>query len=204
VTDIPTPSAITVGNMFGTGLVGAIEYFEQKYGPSAAHAVITKISPRFRHLVKPNVPVLGILGAKKYPYAFVGELVRAMASAVKATDEDAFIREIASAGFDRTLNTVARLLMRSLVSPAMVAARSPELWRLFHDSGRLTITELSDRHYLSQIDSWIGHDVVVCKLGVEAGRRVVERTGVTHVEARREKCIAWGHDVCVTRVRWQS
>lgn len=201
--DLPTPSATSVGNLLGTGLVGAVEYFEQKYGPAAAHATIAKISPQYRYLVKPNVPVLGILGAKKYPYAFVGDLVRSMALAVRAKDEDLFIREIASAGFDRTVNTVALLLMRSLVSPAMVAARSPEMWRLFHDSGRLTITELSDRHYLSQIDAWFGHDVIVCKLGVEAGKRVVERTGVHQVEARREKCVAWGHDVCITRVRWQ-
>jgi hypothetical protein len=188
--------------MYGTGLCGAVDYFEQKYGPAAAHTVIAKLPAQWRAYVKPNTPTLGILGAKKYPYAFVGELIRAMAAAVKAPDEDAFIREFASSGFDRTLDTVARILLRSLVTPRHVAERSPELWRLFHDSGRLTITELSDRHYLSQISEWVGHDVLVCKIGVEAGRRVVERTGVRDVEARREKCISWGHDVCVTRVKW--
>jgi hypothetical protein len=64
------------------------------------------------------------------------------------------------------------------------------------------ITELDERHYLSQVSEWVSHDVVLCKIGVEAGRRVVERTGVKNVEARREKCVAWGHEACLTRVKW--
>lgn len=199
---MPSSESLRLGNLFGTGVLGAIEYFEQKYGPAAVHTLVARLSPKWRDIVRPNVPAMGVLGAKKYPYAFVGDMVRAMAVVAHARDEDLFIREIASAGFDRTLDTVARVLLRTIATPADVAQRSPELWRLFHDSGRLTIVELGERHYLSQIADWVGHDVAVCKLGVEAGRRIVERTGVKQVEARREKCLAWGHDVCLTRVRW--
>ena len=197
----PVDGSPQLGNMYGTGLVAAMEYFVAKYGPSAAHATISRMPAPWRHLVRPNTDALGLLGAKKYPYAFVGELIRTMCSVVKK-DEDTFIRELASAGFDRTLNTVARVLMRYLVSPSAIAQRSPEIWRLFHDSSQLKIVQLTDTFYLSQVSQWIGHDVIVCKLGVEAGRRVVERTGVRDVEARREKCVAWGHDVCLTRVKW--
>jgi hypothetical protein len=28
-------------------------------------------------------------------------------------------------------------------------------------------------------------------------------TGVKDLEMRREKCIAWGHDLCAVRVRWR-
>ncbi len=199
---MPSSESLRLGNMFGTGVLGAIDYFEQRHGPAAMHALVAKLSPKWREVVRPNVPSMGVLGAKKYPYAFVGDMVRAMAVLARATDEDAFIREIASAGFDRTLDTVARVILRAIASPLDVAQRAPDLWRLFHDSGRLTIVEQGERHYLSQIAEWMGHDVAVCKLGVEAGRRIVERTGVRQVEARREKCVAWGHDVCVTRVRW--
>ena len=200
----PTTSreGASLGNVYGTAVVGAIEYFEQRYGPAAAHAAIARRPAKWRAYVKPNVPALGVLGAKKYPNGFVGDLVRAMGAAVNAKDEDAFIREIASAGLDRTLDTVARVLLRSIASPAAVARHAPELWRLYHDSGRLQITELGERHYLSQVSDWANHDVVMCKLGVEAGRRIVERTRVRDVEARREKCVAWGHDVCLTRVKW--
>ena len=33
-------------------------------------------------------------------------------------------------------------------------------------------------------------------------RRLIERTGKTNVDARREKCVGFGHDVCVVRVKW--
>jgi hypothetical protein len=198
----PSSREQSLGNVFGTAIVGVIEYFERRYGPAAMHATIAKLPAKWRSLVKPNVPAMGVLGAKKYPNAFVGDTVRAMMAAVNAKDEDVFVREIGAAGLDRTLDTVARVLLRSIASPAAVARHAPELWRLYHDSGRLTITELGDRHYLSQVSEWSHHDVVLCKIGVEAGRRVVERTGVTNVEARREKCVAWGHDVCLTRVKW--
>jgi hypothetical protein len=67
----------------------------------------------------------------------------------------------------------------------------------------LTIVSINDREFLSEVSDWPHHDVVVCKLGVEGGRRIVERTGVKNVTARREKCQSWGHDVCLTRVRWE-
>src|SRR5260221_8497976 len=137
----------TLGNVYGTSIVGVIEYFEQHYGPAAAHAAIAKLPAKWRALVKPNVPALGVLGAKKYPNAFVGDVVRAMMAAGNAKDEDAFIREIGMAGLDRTLDTVARVVLRSIASPAAVARHAPDLWRLYHDSGRLVITELGERHY---------------------------------------------------------
>jgi hypothetical protein len=203
VTETPPSSRdSSAGNVYGTAIVGVVEYFEQRYGPAAMHALIAKLPAKWRAFVRPNVPAMGVLGAKKYPNAFVGEVVRAMMGAVNAKDEDAFIREIGAAGLDRTLDTVARVMLRSIASPAAVARHAPDLWRLYHDSGRLLITELTDRHYLSQVSEWVNHDVFLCKIGVEAGRRVVERTGVKNVEARREKCIAWGHDVCVTRLKW--
>ena len=192
----------SLGNMYGTAFVGVLEYFEKRYGVVANNTVVAAVLGRWGQFVRPNTRLMGILGAKKYPNAFVGELVRAMAVAVRAPDEDAFIREIAIAGVDATLNTVARAALRYLVSPASVAARSPDFWKLFHDSGRLTITAITDRDFLSEVSEWQNHDVVVCKLGVEGGRRIVERTGAPNVTARREKCIAWGHDVCLTRVRW--
>ena len=117
VPELPPPSRVStptpLGNTFGTSIVGAVEHFEQKYGPAACHVVIARLAPKWRVHVKPNTPALGILGAKKYPCAFVGDLVRGMMQAVNAKDEDVFIREIACAAFDRTVNTVARVVLRS-------------------------------------------------------------------------------------------
>ena len=191
----------TVGNMYGSAFVGTMEGYLQRYGKSAAQETIARLAPKWRSLLQPHAAALGILGARKYPYAFIGELLKAMASAVKV-DEDTFLRQAAAWGVDATLDTVSRIALRYVVSPQTVAERSPELWRVFHDCGRLTITSLTDRDFLSEVSDWPQHDVMVCKLGVEGGRRIVERTGAKNVEARREKCRAWGHDVCVTRIRW--
>jgi hypothetical protein len=194
-------AAAGFGNAHGTGIRGAVEHFVQKYGPSASHAVIARLGPSAQKYLTPNAPVLGILGTRKYPYPFCGELIRAMAAVVRA-DEDAFIRELAFAGVDATTNTVARVALRYVLKPADVAERSQELWNIFHDSGRITITDMTDREWLSHLTEWPNHDLTMCKLGVQAAVRIVEKTGVRCVEARREKCIAWGHDYCLTRMRW--
>jgi len=199
----PPPISERVGNIYGTAFVGALQYFEKRYRAVAVSTTIAQLQPKWGQFVRPNVPAMGVLGARRYPYAFVGDLIRAMASAVRAPDEDAFLRELAAAGVDATLDTVARISLRWLVSPATVAAKSPELWRVFHDCGRLTILSITDHDFLSEVADWPHHDVMVCKLGVEGGRRIVERTGVKNVTARREKCQAWGHDVCLTRIRWE-
>jgi hypothetical protein len=39
---------------------------------------------------------------------------------------------------------------------------------------------------------------------VEVRRRLIERTGRSNVTVRREKCQAWGHEVCSSRVRWTA
>lgn len=194
-------AAAGLGNIYGTGLRGAVEFFLQRYGPAAAHTLLQRMGPAARPHLVPNAPVLGVLGTRKYPYAFVGEMIRTMAAVVRA-DEDTFIREIAYAGVDATTSTVARVALRYVVKPTDVATNAQSLFSLFHDAGRITITDLTDREYLSHLTEWPNHDLTMCKLGIYAAARLIEQTGVRAVEARREKCISWGHDHCVTRMRW--
>jgi hypothetical protein len=196
------PDDRSVGHAYGTAFRGAVEGFLRHYGESAGAEVLARLPAVYRPLLTAHAPVLGILATKKYPYAFIGELMRTMQVAVRAPDEDAFIRRIGSWGIDVTLDTVERVLLRYLVSPAAIAQRAPDLWRVFHDCGRLSITLLADHEMHSEVADWPHHDVRVCKLGVEGGRRLFERSGLKNVEAARIKCQTWGHPVCVTRVRW--
>lgn len=189
------------GNFLGTGIVGVVDYFIKKWGPSAAHSVIARLSPASRAYVTPNAPSLGLLAARKYPYAFVGELYRAMIQ-VARLPEEAFIREATSAGMDATLDTVGRIALRYAVSPQMIASRAQELWNHFHDSGLVTVRVVNDHEYVSDLTEWPNHDVTVCKVAAEARRRLIERTGMKNVEVSRVQCVSWGHDRCTFRVRW--
>lgn len=190
------------GNFYGSGIVGTIQYFEERYGPAACHEVITQLQPEHRALVRPNSPVMGLLPTKLYPYPFIGDLVRSMFRVVKATDEDKFIRELTCVGMDFTLSTIHRILLRYVATPQDHAKRAQDIWNAYHDSGRVTVLSATDHDYVVQLSEWPNHDVTVCKICLEARRRVLEKTGVTITESRREKCIAWGHDVCVARYRW--
>ncbi|MGZ3417847.1 MAG: hypothetical protein ACXWUG_08690 [Polyangiales bacterium] len=189
------------GNFLGTGILGAVDHFVKKYGPAAAHATIAKLSPASRQYVQPNAPSLGILGAKKYPYPFVGELFRAMSTVAKVP-EDAFIREITAAGIDATVDTVARVILRYMVSPQLIVDRAQQLWNTFHDSGIVTAHVVNDHEYIAEVTDWPNHDVTVCKVCAEARRRLIERTGAKEVEVTRLQCQAWGHDRCTYRIRW--
>lgn len=197
----PSVDATPRGCFFGTGIVGGVDAFVHRYGPAAANEVVAKLLPTYPQFVRPNAPVMGLLGARRYPYPFVGAMFRAMIAAVRA-DEDRFLRDITSAGIDATLSTVGRIILRYAVSPWATAGRAQEIWDTFHDAGRVTIEKISDHEYLAVLSEWPSHDTTVCKVCMEARRRVVERTGVRGLEVRREKCQGWGHEACVTRVRW--
>jgi hypothetical protein len=190
------------GNLRGSTIVGGLEHFERRYGPAAAQSVVAAISPEWRRLVVPNTPLFGLLPSRLYPYAFVGELIRTMARVVKATDEDAFVRELAAAGVDATLGTIHRLVLRWVATPRDYAKRAQEVWDQYHDAGRVTVLSITDREYLVQMSELPAHDVTVCKVVLEGRRRILMKTGVNIVDARREKCITWGHEVCVMRYRW--
>ncbi len=71
-------------------------YFAEKYGPSATHSVVATLQPTWPALVQANQPAFGVLGARVYPYAFVGDAVRAMRD-VARKDEDTIIRELTNA-----------------------------------------------------------------------------------------------------------
>jgi hypothetical protein len=199
----PSSGKIATGNFTGTGILGAVSWFLKRYGPAAGHAVITKLSPTARQYVQPNAPNLGILAARKYPYPFIGELFRAMASVAKVP-EDQFLRDSTAAGMDATLDTVGRIMLRWAVTPQMIAARAQELWRHFHDSGVVTVKVVNDNEYVSDLTDWPDHDVTVCKMCAEARRRLIERTGKKNVEVTRVKCVAWGHDRCTFKVKWSA
>ena len=201
-TSIPPEAAPPLGCFYGTGIAGSVDYFIKRFGPVAAHTAIARLPRQYRAMLQPHAPTLGILGAKKYPYPFVGELMRAMAAAVHL-EEDAFVRQVISAGMDHSLATVNRIALRYASSPASLAGRAQELWSMFHDSGRMTIVWKGDNEYVAELSEWPNHDVTVCKACVEARRRMLEHTNVADLEMRREKCVAWGHDLCATRVRWR-
>lgn len=187
--------------MIGTPVVGAIEYFLKKYGPAAGHEVIARMPPRWAGMMVPNSKNLGLLGGKWYPYAFVADAVRAMMAAVHVEDEDAFIRELAAAGIDASVGTVARILLRYAATPETLAAHAQPAWQLFHDSGHVAVT-CTSHEYISTISDWHNHEAIVCRIAMEVRRRLIERTGRKVIECRRDKCVAWGHKVCVIRIRW--
>ncbi len=196
------PETSSLGNFYGTGLRGGVEWFVRTFGPAAGHAVVGRMPPQLRSQLDPHEPGLGVLGARKYSYAFVGELFRAMSVTVKI-DEDAFIRDMVNHGVDATLNTVGRAILRYAVSPQMICSRAQEMWNTFHDSGRITILSINENEYLAQLSDWPNHDTIVCKIGAEARRRILEKTGL-QVEVRRERCQSWGHEACTYRARWRK
>jgi hypothetical protein len=189
------------GHMIGTPLFGALEWFVARYGKAAAHELVVRMSARWPGHLQPHAPALGILAARRYEYAFVGDLMRA-AAVVAKEDEDAFIRESAKAGVDAVMGTIARVFVRYAATPSSLAARAQEAWTVFHDSGRVDVV-VNGHDYVATIRDWEGHDVAVCKNAMEGRRYILERSGLRNVTARREKCQSWGHDVCVTRLRWE-
>ena len=189
------------GNLLGTAIVGGIEWFIKRYGNVAAHSVLAQMPPAMQLWFSPNAPALGVLGARRYPYPVVGEVVRTMARVVKVPEDD-LARDMAIAGCDATLGTVARGVLRHLVTPRAMASNAQSMWDEFHDSGRL-VARATDDEYLSEVHEWENHDVLVCKMSVAVCAWLIGRMGKQDVAVTRVSCRAWGHDVCTTRVRFR-
>ena len=190
------------GNLRGSAVVGCLQYFLDRHGPAAMHAIVANLAPEHRALVQPNAPLLGLLPTRLYPYPMIGQLTRNMIQVIHAADEDVFLRAMAVAAMDSTLGTVNRLMLRWLVSPAQYAARTQEVWDLYHDSGRVKVLPGAANEFIVEISDWPNHDVTICKVVVESRRRILEKIGVRPIEARRSQCQAWGHPVCVQYLRW--
>lgn len=191
------------GGFRGSALYHTARHFEQRYGPAAAHATIAKLPAAMRDHVRPNTPALGILGARTYPYPFVGELMRAMRDVVRAEDEDRFVRELTVAGLDVLIDTMHRVLIRWLLSPSAFLERRQEIWEMFHDGGRLHVLSQTEASFVIEDAEWSNNDALVCKVNLEGRRRMLELMGLRAIEGRREKCRAWGHPTCETRFRWE-
>ena len=192
---------VVPGTLLGTAIVGAMDHFVEKHGRAAGHAMIDLLSPSARMWVHPHAPSLGFLGARRYPYAVVGELVRAIAKVTKATSEDAVHRELATAGLDASLGTVARAVLRLLVTPRLFCERAQEAWDAFHDSG-VMLSEYGPHDFTSSITEWPNHDPTVCKLSTMSAGLLFERMGLPDVSVTRLECQTWGHPRCTMRVRW--
>ncbi len=199
--DVAGAALTNVGRMAGTPLVWSARFYAEKYGRAAVGEVVSKIQPQWRSLLDPHADASGLLGARWYPYAFVADYVQTARAVVRA-EEDPFVRELAFAGIDGSMSTVMRAMVRWLGTPQSLAARSQESWRLFHDSGIVTVTSQADRELRRSVTEWQGHNVVVCKIVAEVFTRSFGKTGVKNVRVHREECVAWGRDACVFHVRW--
>jgi hypothetical protein len=191
-----------VGNMIGTPIAAAAQHFDRKYGRAAANDVVARIPDKWRQLVAPNVEAMGILGSRWYPYAFLADWIFTAKTVVHAPDEDAFIRELAWAGIDGSMSTGMRAMARWFGSPRSFAEHSQESWRMFHDTGIVTVPTLNDHEARRRIAEWQGHNVTVCKVVAEVFTRSFSKTGVRTVRCRREECVAWGHAACVFHIEW--
>lgn len=199
--DVSTETTGRLGNMLGTPIVGGTEWFTTTYGPAAAASVVAELPAVWRSWVRPNSRALGLLGAKRYPYAFIGALVGTMAKVVRAADPDLFIDHISAAGIDAAIGTGMRVLLRYGATPASLATRAQESWDMFHDSGLVRAT-VTAREYVSETTAWAAHDPVVCKICLYVRKRIIARAGMRNVVATRDRCQSWGHDRCVHRIRW--
>jgi len=202
--ELPTepggPHAV-VGRMVGTPIVAAARHFQQKYGRAACMDVVSRMAPQWRYLVNANADAFGLLGARWYPYGFIAEFMSCAKNVLHA-DEDAFIREMAWAGIDNSMSTVMRAMVRWFSSPRAFAERSQESWRMFHDTGIMTVPTLTEHEVRRRITDWQGHNVIVCKVVAEVFARTFAQTGVKNVQVRREECVAWGHEACVFHITW--
>lgn len=190
------------GGFRGSPLYHSFAWFGKVYGPAASHAVISRLPTQWRPLVKPNEAAFGVLGARVYPYPFVGDMLRTMKTVVGAKDEDTFLRDVTNAAIDQLLSTMHRVLIRWLLTPKTFLDHRQEIWDMYHDTGKLHVLSLTDKDFVIEDAEWGNTDPFVCKVNVEGRRRMMEVMGMRNIEMRREKCRSWGHDTCQTRVRW--
>lgn len=179
----------------GVALLSRMIVIKENYGEDGLKAVLGRMKPQHREALG------NVITSSWYDEEIFKDFNISIKKALSAKDPDvtehvgAFTAEASLKGiYSSQLKTgdVRQTLLRS-----------SSLWKMFHDTGELTVEFDSDRnHAIFRVTGYALPHEENCTNLAGWGRRMIELSGGNNVRISKDKCVCKGDDFCEMTVDW--
>ncbi len=190
--------------MKGSALAEFIRWYDQQRGRDvlAAQVTILPVALQQRLGLDRAKDSLGILASRWYDAEAIGALLDAIVADAPPEERELMARHAAQAVMQRTLRGVYRLLFQWLATPQRYASFANRLWQSYHDSGRMTVEQVTPTMAICTITDWHGHHPFACAMCRASAEVIYTEMGCKQVTCEREQCVDEGAEECRFVTRW--
>lgn len=178
----------------GVGFVNVRAFVYERFGESGWQKVVGAMQPEDRTLLEGLVPV------GWYELAAYARLIRAVDRQLGG-DDLRLVEKLGRYEATRDLTTIHRLFMRA-ANPGLILAKTTELWRRFHDSGRWTVVR-EGKSATGTLEGWGVVDAALCAELTGYIQGIIEVGTGRDVKVLHTQCRALGHSACVFAGQWR-
>jgi hypothetical protein len=188
-----------MGNIKGTGLVDAVEYFEKVGGPGGLEKVKTALNPQ----VRAKLFAQSLLPVSWYDYAAYMEFILTASKLLGKEKSEEVLYNMSVYQAQKVLNGVYRAFFRILTTE-FVLKRFAHLWRLSYDAGDITILEDKKGHIEVKLANFPDipprHEVE----NLPYFEEIMRLCHCREPKATHPRCIARGDDYCLFVFDWKT
>jgi len=199
-----TRMAAARGRVKGAAVRAGVAWFAEAYGASALGRVIDLASPELRALLRPDLPVFGLIPSGWYDTQVVGELIEIIERVAAPASPVAFRSSLGEAIAHENVGGVHRALFRLVASPSLLEANSQRVWRTYVDEGTLSVHPHAPGSFVARIRGWSRHHPSVCRTMQAMLESSLTAVGYTALVLERTQCVALGDTQCVFCGTWTA
>jgi hypothetical protein len=179
----------------GMVLMSRISVIKENYGEDGLKAVLDRMKPEHRKFLE------NIIASSWYDGEIFKDFNLALKKALSQKDPDVM---------DHVGAFTAESSLKGIYSSQLKAGdvrstllRAPSLWKMFHDTGELTVDLDKERnHAILRIAGYALPHEENCANLIGWGRRMVELSGGKNVRISEDKCVCKGDDLCEMSFDW--
>ena len=180
----------------GTAIAGRLRYVRRHHGEEGLGAVLAALPDRAlaRELE------LGVLRSSWYPLGHSLALTETI-DRLFGSGDGALAGPLAAQVAEDDLSTVYKIFFK-LASPAYTIEKAMEVWRQYHDSGRLQVVERGPGLVVAHLVDFEAPHAAVCASTVGWVERFMHLAGAEDVRVTHPSCLAAGGERCEFVLRW--
>lgn len=180
----------------GVALLSRLAMMRERYGEESFQAVLAGIGEEARKVLTDG----SVISSSWYPAEIMKELNQATYRALRAKDP-MVMETLGELTAQLGLSTIHKSKVKE--RPEDTLSRTPMLWSAFHDTGEIVI--LPGGKSNSCVMRIVGYELPhreFCRNLLGWGRKMVELSGGTDIEAEEVKCVCDGAEYCEMSISW--
>ncbi len=197
-----TRMAAPRGRIKGAAMRAGVAWFAEAYGPPALARVMELASPELRAVLRPHLPVFGLIASGWYDTQVAGELIELIERVACPMDPVAFRSSVGEAIAHENVGGAHRALFRLVASPSLLEANAQRVWRTYVDEGTLSVRPGAPGSFDARVRGWSRHHPSVCRTLRAMLESALSSVGYTALVLERTHCVALGDTQCTFAGAW--